>query len=341
MFRPEVYHPVCDDPRLRGAALRRLTRVLALFCPFVVASESLEMCAAEYPTIGRIERLDPALDAIVDPDAKIEILAEGFDWSEGPIWSQQLQSILFCDIPRNRVNRWNAKEGLTVFLEPAGYTGSATRGGETGSNGLTLDSQGRLVLCQHGDRCIARLDAPLAQPKPKYVRLAESYDGKRFNSPNDLVYHSSGTLYFTDPPYGLEKQADDPLREMDFCGVYRLGTDGKVRPDDRRSSFAPTGWRFRPMKRRCTSPNRTPQRPIWMAYPMNDDCRWATDASSSTRPNLAKTQRGLPDGLKIDRRGNLLATGPGGVLVITPDGQAPGHHRHRREHCQLCLWRRR
>src|SRR5678816_2625418 len=153
----------------------------------------------QYPTLGRIERLDPGLDALIPRDARIERLADGLDWSEGPIWIRNGGYLLFSDVPQNVVHKWDPHTGVvTDHLKPSGYTGSVPRRGEPGSNGLTVDSQGRLVLCQHGDRQIARVEKD-----GKWTVLVDKYEGKRFNSPNDLCYDKAGNLYFTDPPYGL------------------------------------------------------------------------------------------------------------------------------------------
>ncbi|MEE8147708.1 MAG: SMP-30/gluconolactonase/LRE family protein, partial [Longimicrobiales bacterium] len=155
------------------------------------------------PTTGSIERLDPRLDAIVPLDAVIEVLSEGHEWVEGPVWVPALQSILYSDIPNNAVYRWSEGEGASLWLQPAGYTGETPREGESGSNGLALDAQGRLVLAQHGDRRIARMNAPWDAPESNFETLAGEYEGQRFNSPNDVALRNNGDLYFTDPPYGL------------------------------------------------------------------------------------------------------------------------------------------
>ena len=151
----------------------------------------------------------------------IEVLASGFEWAEGPVWVKQEGHLLFSDIPQNRVNRWKQGEGLSVYLEPAGFTGVGAYGSERGSNGLTLDRQGCLISCEHGDRRVSRLT-----PGGSKRTIADSYQGKRFNSPNDCALHSFNAIYFTDPPYGLPKGFDDPARELDFCGVYRIAPDG-------------------------------------------------------------------------------------------------------------------
>jgi gluconolactonase len=176
-----------------------------------------------YPTFGKIDRFDPAFDKLVPPDAKLEKLAEGFVWSEGPVWIRDGGYLVFSDVPKNTAFKWKEGEGISVFLKPSGYSGSTARGDEPGSNGLTVDSQGRLVLCQHGDRRVARLEKDRTQ-----TTLADKYLGKRLNSPNDLVYKSNGDLYFTDPPYGLKGENQDPKKELPYNGVYRLSKNGEL-----------------------------------------------------------------------------------------------------------------
>jgi hypothetical protein len=175
------------------------------------------------PTLGSIERLDPRFDALVPRDAVIEVLAGGFEWAEGPVWLEGEQAVLFSDIPRNRVMRFRDGEGVGVFLEPAGFTGPGAYGSERGSNGLTLDRQGHLISCEHGDRRVSRLT-----PGGGKRTVADNYRGKRFNSPNDCVVHSSGAIYFTDPPYGLPKGWSDERRELDFIN------EAAGRPDSER-----------------------------------------------------------------------------------------------------------
>ena len=181
-----------------------------------------------YTTIGSLEKLDPALDSIISPRAKAEIIAEGFDWSEGPLWIESEKMLLISDVPRDTIFKWTEEKGKEVYLEPSGYTNTVKRGGEMGSNGLLLDANGRLVLCQCGNRQMARMNGAINNPLPEYVTLADSYKGKKFNSPNDAVYNGKGELFFTDPPYGLEKGMDDPGKEIAFQGVYKVGTNGEV-----------------------------------------------------------------------------------------------------------------
>ena len=276
-----------------------------------------------FPKPPGIERLDPALETLIASDATIEVLAGGYEWTEGPVWVKDGGYLLFSDIPKNAINRWKEGEGAKPYLTPSGYTGTEPRGGETGSNGLTIDREGRLVLAQHGDRRIGRMDAPLNKPQPKFTTLADRYNGARFNSPNDLVFRSNGDLYFTDPAYGMEKQWDDPKREMNYAGVFRRAADGTVTLLTR-DMTRPNGLAFSPDERRLYVAQSDQQAAIWRVFDVKgdgtiDNSRVLFDVTSMT-----KNRSGLPDGLKIDTAGNLFATGPGGVLVITPQGKHLG-----------------
>jgi gluconolactonase len=272
------------------------------------------------PTVGSIERLDPRLDVLVPRDAPIEVLASGFEWAEGPVWIADDRgglppgSLLFSDIPRNRVYRWHPRDGLGVFLEPSGFTGPSAYGTERGSNGLTLDREGRLISCEHGDRRVSRLE-----PGGGKRTLADAWEGKRFNSPNDAVVHSSGAIYFTDPPYGLPRQMDDPRREIGFCGIYRLGPDGTVALLCR-SMTRPNGLAFSPDEKLLYVAQSDPKAPLWMAFAVAADGTLDQGRVFFDATRLAETRKGLPDGLKVDPAGNLFATGPGGVLIIAADG---------------------
>ena len=267
-----------------------------------------------YPSLGTIERLDPRIDRIVPRDARIEKLAEGFDWSEGPVWNKKDRSLLFSDVPRNTVFQWSEGKEVHVFLNPSGYTGSAPRGGEPGSNGLLRDAEGRLVLCQHGDRRVARLESD------GFTTLADRYQGKRFNSPNDGVYKSNGDLYFTDPPYGLPRQNNDPMKELPFNGVYRVAKDGTVTLLARDLTF-PNGIAFSPDEKTLYVANSDSKNPVWTAFNVQDDGTLGKSRVFFDATSLAKAgKKGLPDGMKVDASGNLFATGPGGVLIFSPDG---------------------
>jgi len=267
-----------------------------------------------YPSFGTIERLDPRFNRLVPPDATIEKLAEGFDWSEGPVWVKSESKLLFSDVPMNTVHVWKEGQNVGVFLKPSGYTGAKPRGGEPGSNGLNMDSEGHLILCQHGDRRVAKL------VDGKFVTLADKFEGKRFNSPNDSAYKSNGDLYFTDPPYGLLGKNDDPAKEIPWNGVYRLAKDGTVTLLTKEMTY-PNGIAFSPDEKTLYVANSDPDKAIWMAFPVNADGTLGKGRVFFDATSMAKAgKKGLPDGMKVDRAGNLFATGPGGVLVFDPDG---------------------
>ncbi len=266
-----------------------------------------------YPTLGIIERLDPRFDALVPKDARVEKLAEGYDWSEGPAWDKALGALLFSDVPMNTVYRWKDGAGVSVFLKPSGYTGTTPRGGEPGSNGLVFAPDGTLVLCQHGDRRVARLDGD------KFTTLADKYDGKRLNSPNDAVFNSKGDIYFTDPPYGLLKGNADPAKELPFNGVYRLRHGGELTLLTKEMTF-PNGIALSPDEKTLYVANSDPDQAIWKQFPVKDDGTIGEGKVFADVTATARSKKGLPDGMKVDGKGNLFATGPGGVLVFAPDG---------------------
>jgi gluconolactonase len=275
--------------------------------------------------IGSIERLDPALDNIISSDAKIEIIADGFEWSEGPLWVEKHNMLLFSDVPMNTIYKWTEAKGKEVYLKPSGYTGTVPSVcKEPGSNGLTLDKDGNLVLCQHGDRQMGRMDAPLDKPEAKYIALANNYNGKKFNSPNDAVYASWGELFFTDPPYGLQTQDDtDPKKEIPFNGVYRVTSDGKVMliVD---TLTRPNGLAFFPGERELLVANSDPDKPNWYIINMGSDTVMYANLFYSAIEEAKTMKKGLPDGLKIDRNGNVFATGPGGVYIFNREGKKLG-----------------
>lgn len=271
-------------------------------------------------TLGTVERKDPAFDKLVPKDAVIDVLAEGFDWSEGPVWVKDKDGghLLFSDIPKNMIWKWSAKDGLKEFLKPSGYTGAEKfTGKEPGSNGLSLHD-GKLILCQHGDRRISRLD------DGKFVTLVEKYDGKRLNSPNDLAYKSNGDLYFTDPPYGLPGQMTDKNKELDFQGVYRLDTKGKLTLLTKEMS-RPNGIAFSPDEKTLYVANSDPEKAYWKAFPVKEDGTLGAGKVLFDTTEWVKAKKpGLPDGMKVDKDGNLFATGPGGVIVLDKTGKHLG-----------------
>ena len=274
--------------------------------------------------MGKVERLDPRLDKLLAKDVKVYKVAGGFIWCEGPVWVKDGGYLLFSDIPRNVINKYNPKDNsVAVFLKPSGYTGKVERGGkagdEPGSNGLMLDPEGRLTICEHGDRQVSRIEKD-----GKKTVLADKYMGKRLNSPNDLVFKSNGDLYFTDPPYGLLKQWDDPARELDFCGIYRVGKDGKITLLTKECS-RPNGLTFSLDEKTLYVANSDPKLPYIYAFDVKEDGTLGKQRIFfDTTKWVQMKMKGLPDGMKLDMHGNLFATGPGGVWVLSPDGTALG-----------------
>jgi gluconolactonase len=271
-----------------------------------------------YPTLGKIVREDSRLDALLPADARLEVVASGLDWSEGPVWIKEGGYLLFSDIPRNSIMKWKEEEGISLFMKPSGFTGVGEYSREPGSNGLALDREGRLVCCEHGDRRVSRLEKGGGKKT-----LVDGYMGKRLNSPNDLVLKSNGDLYFTDPPYGLPQQAEDPRRELDFCGVYRLSSDGKVTLLTKEMT-RPNGIAFSPDEKTLYVAQSDPKAAIWMAFPVKEDGTLGRGRIFKDVTPLVDKMPGLPDGMKVDRQGNLFATGPGGVHILAADGTLLG-----------------
>lgn len=292
--------------------LAAITLVIALLAPLGAQDK-------KPVTIGSIDRKDPRIDELIPKDAKIEIVAEGFKWTEGPVWVKDGGHLLFTDIPNNRVMKWSASGGLKEFLKPSGYTGTAPfTGYEPGANGLALDKTGKLILCQHGDRRVSRLEGD------KFVTLVDKYMGKRLNSPNDLVFHPNGDLYFTDPPYGLPKQMQDPGKELDFQGVYRLKPNGDLTLLTKEMT-RPNGIGLSPDAKTLYVANSDPDKAIWMSFPVKDDGTLGAGKLLHDSTDMAKAKKpGLPDGLKVDVKGNVFATGPDGVFVFGADGKFLG-----------------
>ncbi len=294
---------------------------LGAFSLTASAADSIRSFTVPYDTVGSIERLDPALDKLVAPDAKLEKLAEGFNWSEGPVWLPGEAVLLFSDVPENTVYRWSRDTGISVFLKPSGFTGEKYEGREPGSNGLTLDRQGQLVLAQHGDRRIARLQADAKT----FETVADRFDGKRFNSPNDLCFDRAGRVFFTDPPYGLPTNAES---ETGFNGVYSALPGGQVVLLTKELE-RPNGIALSPDERTLYIANSHGPRPIIYALDLQARADGGLDAVNGrvffdTTRLMASDRPGVPDGLRVDRDGNLWATGPGGVLIIDARGRHLG-----------------
>lgn len=288
---------------------------------------------AQTKTMGQIVNLDPAFDDLIDKNAKIEVLAEGFKWSEGPAWVKKGGYLIFSDVKQNTIFKWKEGEGISVFLKPSGYTGRGDYSDEPGSNGLIISHAGHIIACEHGDRRVTMM--PIEGGGK--VTLADKHAGKRFNSPNDVVEKSNGDIYFTDPPYGLPKKENDPSRETGIFGVYRVSKNG-VTTLLINDLTRPNGLAFSPNESVLYVNVSDFDRAYIMAYPvLKNGILGKGKVFYDTTPMLKEGKQGLPDGLRLDTKGNIFSTGPSGVLVISPKGKLLG----RIETTQLtanCAW---
>ena len=277
----------------------------------------------------KVERLDHAINSILPADAKLERVVTGFKWTEGPVWSQG--ALYFAEIPSDSIRKWTSGEGASIWLQPSGYQGSAPYGGpEPGTDGMTLDAQGRLTVAGHAQRDVLRFES--FDPAKAPTVLVDSYQGKRLNSPNDLVYRSDGSLYFTDPPYGLRTESDDdPAKQLKVNGVYRIphALDHKpgAPPDNAslqllfKDLSRPNGIAFSPDEKYLYVNNSVPNK-IWMRFRVEPDGALTdgkvfADATSDPRP-------GVPDGMKVDSAGNIFSAGPGGIWIFSSEGKHLG-----------------
>jgi gluconolactonase len=270
-----------------------------------------------------LQQIDTQFSTVVSKTTKAKILADGFLWSEGPLWIERYQMFLFSDVKKNVIYKWTKAKGKEIYLKTSGYTGKIPRGGELGSNGLGLNIKGQLVICQDGDRVVSIMDAPLDHPKPKFIKIATAYKGKKFDSPNDLAFLSNGDIYFTDPPYGLEKNVDDPLKEAKYQGVYRISANGKITllTD---TLTRPNGIAFFPGGKSLLIANSDPKKPYWYTYDLDKNGLFTHGRIFYNAMAASKTAEGMPDGMKIDKKGNVFATGPGGIWVFNRTGKLLG-----------------
>jgi gluconolactonase len=298
-----------------------------VFFLFIFLSDGCESRQAKktFQSTSPVEENDPALWDVISEDLTIEVLAEGFKWAEGPLWVESHQMLLFTDVPDNVVYAWRENEGISVYLSPSGYTDSIPRGGEPGANGLALSDSGSLVLCQHGDRRVAVMKGSIVNPDSEFRTLAKAYKGKRFNSPNDLVISSNGTIYFTDPPYGLEENVNDPKKELSFQGVFRILPDGQVELISDELT-RPNGVALTPDETTLIVANSDPDKAYWMKYILSEntvsDGTIFYDATSE-----AQKSAGSNDGLKINGEGIIFATGPGGIWILNASATLLGRIR--------------
>jgi len=287
---------------------------LSVFCETLIFGQD----SLNFATIGEVRRLDPRIDQLIPKGAKIEVLTSGFIWSEGPAWDRENEVLLFSDVWRNQVIQWKEGEGQSVFMEPSGYTGVEPHSRAMGSNGLIFDHEGRLILCEHGDRRVSLLTKLGGK-----ITLADNYKGNRLNSPNDVCVVSNGDLYFTDPNYGLPLQEADPRKELDHSGVYLLRRTGElvlVIGNLQR----PNGVCLSPDEKTLYVSNRDDDWMGYMAYPVSEDGTVGKGRKFYDVTDADKTEIGGCDGIRTDTQGNLWATGPGGVNVFSPEGEMLG-----------------
>lgn len=269
-----------------------------------------------------VQQLKPELNQLIAADAQLELLAEGFRWAEGPVAEPKTGDILFSDVPDNKIWRWNAKNGLTLYLSPSGHTAFVDEPSiKEGSNGLIFNQKNQLVLAQHGDRRLAVLKS-VSDKGPEYQSLVTHYQGKLLNSPNDLVQHSNGSYLFTDPPYGLKDADDSKQKQLTFNGVYWL-KDGNARLISDQLT-RPNGLALSPDEQWLYVANSDPQAAQWWKYPLSADGSVGEGQLFFDATAWVSSKPGLPDGLKVLPSGHLLATGPGGVLLFNAKGEHLG-----------------
>ena len=289
----------------------KMKKFTILLCTlFLVSCSSDEAAESEIvDNAGTIERLDPRLDALIPAGANIQKLAGGFTFTEGPVWDRRNNLLYFSDVRDNTIYSWSEDSGVRIFIQPV-YA-EATDHPSVGSNGLTLDSEGRLVLMEHGYRRVSRLEA-----NGERTPLVDNYRGNRLNSPNDVAWHSNGWIYFTDPPYGMAGLENDPARELDYNGIYRLSPEGEIQLLERNQT-RPNGLVFAPDEETLYVANSDAENKVWYAYTVIHGIignpRIFYDVND-------QTGEGAADGMKVDSQGNIFATGPGGVWIFDPDG---------------------
>ena len=288
--------------------------LILLLTILVVGCSKAPAPVVESPGVGSIVRLDPAFDSLVPLDARIEKVAGEFQFTEGPLWRPDGR-LWFSDVVGNVVRSVTPAGQVEVLLKESGGKSDAPAGSFIGSNGMVAGKDGEVLLCQHTNRRIVRVGKDL-----QMTPFLERFEGKRLNSPNDLVFKSDGSLYFTDPPYGLLKQDDDPAKELKFNGVFRYA-GGKLQLLVK-DMTRPNGIALSPDEKTLYVANSDEKRKLWMRFDV------AADGSVSNgrvfADVTAEKDEGLPDGMKVDSQGNVYATGPGGLWVFAPDGKHLG-----------------
>jgi gluconolactonase len=268
-----------------------------------------------------ISILDAEALNLLDSAAAIEVIAEGYKWTEGPVYITDSDYLLFSDVPNNRIHKWKQGKGANIYLQPSGYTGTVPKEKEPGSNGLVIDKAGRLVLCQQGNRQIGRMKSSLNDPRPVFETIVSNYQGKKFNSPNDAVYAANGNLYFTDPPYGLEKGIKDSSKEIPFQGIFlvKAGSNKAILFSDKVSY--PNGIALSPDNKILYISNSDNDNKEWTKYELNDQGLIARESVFYHLSSEEGKLPGSPDGMKVNSRGYIFASGPGGIWLFNPAGK--------------------
>ena len=278
----------------------------------------------KYKTIGQIERIHPDINNIISENAIIEVLSDTLVWAEGPLWIAEKKWVLCSDVKENKIWRWTEDTGMELYLDNSGFPGDDTNSRERGSNGLTLDKNGKLTICQHGNRQVVTMTSDLENPTNDFKVLASHYNDKRFNSPNDLVFDSKGNLYFTDPPYGLSEEImNDPNKELSFQGIYKLDTAGKIQLLSDQIS-RPNGLAFNPEETKLYVANTDDTNAVWVSFPIQDNGTLGTPAEIRNVTDLIGKEVGFPDGIKVDDKGNIFTAGPGGLWIFNSDFELLG-----------------
>ncbi len=301
-----------------------MIRLTALLCFVFFLSPLMAQDSLHFPTMGRVVEHDPALSNVLEGSEPLQVIAAGFVWSEGPVWMPEEGNkfggfLLFSDVPKNTIFKWQEGVGITPWMTPSGYTGVAKYSSEPGSNGLTLDNEGRLVICEHGDRRVSVLTADGGGK----MTLADRCDGKRFNSPNDVVVAKNGNVYFTDPWYGLPDKEKDARRETPYCGVYLIKTDGscELLTDEFTN---PNGIGLSPDEKTLYVAQSNGQAPIWKAFDIQANGTIANGRLVLNCKDFDVTLPGAPDGFDVSADGTIFSSGPGGIWIIDPAGKLLG-----------------
>ena len=280
---------------------------LIIFFAFTYSIEAQNSAA-------RVTFIKNGMDKIVSKDAKIEKIADGFSFIEGPLWHKE-GYLLFSDIPANTILKYTPEKGVSVYLENSGFAGTKTEPTGQGSNGLTFDKSGNLIICQHGARQVLKYDRA-----GNFVPLARQFGGKRLNSPNDVVVKSDGTIYFTDPPWGLPKNMEDSAKELIIQGVFRI-SKGSLELIDGELKL-PNGIAFSPDEKYLYVTDMDGDRKLYYRYEVDETGEVGKRTLFFDASKIDGA--GGPDGIKVDKKGNCYFTGPGGILVVSPKGEHLG-----------------